>query len=164
MSVGTSKHAVISILPLFRADLWPARKTFEIFSKLVCFFLTRNRKRKTSMSSVVVQPWSVLCPCVQVWSRTLATCATMLAAAGTTWRPTWTGTTPRGVTSAICAARSSNPKSRWKATDWATLTKVRVSLSGPDSFFCALIWDFFCSSLSADCWMCIVSLFSEDVQ
>lgn len=71
-----------------------------------------------------VHPKYVLCPCVQVWSRMSAACATMQAAAGTTWRPTWTDTTQRGVTCAICAVKSSNPKSRWRATDWATPTKV----------------------------------------
>lgn len=103
------------------------------------FLLTENKKKERkkknlSTSGTVVQPWNAFCSCVQVWSRMPATCASTPAAAEATWRPTWTGTTLRDVTSAICVAKSLNQKSHWKATDWATRTKVRVS-GWQDSFF-----------------------------
>lgn len=153
MNVGTRKHAVILILSLL---CWPLTCSLDIWNFHQAFFVfswheIQKEKKNLSNGCAVVQPWNVLCPCVQVWSRMPATCATMPAAAGTTWGPTWTGTTPRDVTSATCAAKSSNPKSHWKATDWATRTKVRVSLM-TRFFLFALFWNSKC------CLMCILNV------
>lgn len=76
-----------------------------------------------------------MCQYVQVWSHMSAACATMQAAAGVTWRLTWTDTTQKGATCAICAVKNSNPKLRWKATDWATQMKVRTRRSVTGNVF-----------------------------
>lgn len=149
MNIGTMKHAVILILSLLRWLLTRSQDIWNFHQAFFCFFLETKSRLAAWLSSSEMF-------CVQVWSRTPATCATMLAGAGTTWRPTWTDTTPRDVTSAICAAKSSNPKSHWKATDWATQTKVQFSLK-TRFFLFALFWNLFCLPLSEDCWVCILN-------
>lgn len=76
---------------------------------------------------------------MQVWSRMLATCATTQAAAGATWRLTWTDTTVKDATFVICVVKSSNQRLRWRATDWATQMKVGTLHSVMHCTWCSLL-------------------------